>query len=108
MPKLTFVEPSGTIRVVEDANSKTLMEAARAGDVTGILAQCGGSCACGTCHVHIADEWLDKVGNPSVMEAELLLIATNHQANSRLACQVKLNPTLDGLLVYVPPGRPNA
>ncbi|MDB5714807.1 MAG: ferredoxin [Sphingomonadales bacterium] len=106
MLRLTFIEPDGTSHVVDGDGYSTLMEAATAAGVAGILAQCGGGCSCGTCHVHIAPEWVERVGWPSTMESDMLSIASHRRPNSRLACQIRLRLQMDGLSVSVPPSQP--
>jgi len=70
--------------------------------VPGIDADCGGACACATCHVYIAPEWVERVGAPNEMEVDMLDFAFDVRENSRLSCQVKLTEELDGLMVTVP------
>lgn len=101
MPQVTFIERDGTTHVVDAEIGTTLMEAARGGNVAGIVAECVGACACATCQVLIADAWWDKVGAPSEDEAAMLEFAENVQPNSRLSCQIKVSEVLDGLSVSV-------
>jgi 2Fe-2S ferredoxin len=103
--KVTFVQTDGVERKIEDAKDGwSLMEVARANDVAGILADCGGGCACATCHVYVDPEWAAAVGAPDELEAEVLdMVSDVRQATSRLSCQVKLTPALDGIKVTVAP-----
>lgn len=89
--------PSGETRVFTAKVGATLMEAAVDNDVEGIIGECGGSCACATCHVRLAPDWFNRVGPPSEMESNTLYLRTHRQPTSRLACQILLTPALDGL-----------
>jgi 2Fe-2S ferredoxin len=100
--KVTFIESDGTVRAVEGEEGSTLMETAIRNDVPGIVAECGGACACATCHVHVAEEWKAAVGDPSPMEEDMLDFASDVRPTSRLSCQIRLRPELDGLVVHVP------
>lgn len=102
MPKITFIDVGGTSRAVEAPAGWTVMEAAVKNNVPGIEAECGGACACATCHVYVDDAWLDKVGTPDPMEADMLDFASDLKENSRLSCQIKVTPTIDGLVVHTP------
>ena len=100
---VTLVQRDGEEVVIEDAViGDTLMETARAHNVDGILGDCGGGCSCATCHVYVEPEWLDIVGPPNEIETSTLdLVAHVMQDNSRLGCQIKIAPELDGLRVAV-------
>jgi 2Fe-2S ferredoxin len=102
---VTFVEDSGTVRTIENIGpNQSLMEVGRSNGVEGILADCGGACACATCHVYVDPEWLDRVGAPDEIEAEMLdMVSDLHRPNSRLSCQIRLGQDLDGLKVMVAP-----
>jgi len=102
MVKVTFIDAAGTARVVEGEAGATLMETAIHHDVPGIEAECGGACACSTCHVYIDETWREKVGAPSPMEEDMLDFAYGVQPNSRLSCQIKLTEEFDGLIVRTP------
>jgi ferredoxin, 2Fe-2S len=102
MSKITFMQPDGTAQVVEAAPGLTVMEAAKLNSVAGIDAECGGACACATCHVYVDAAWQAAVGKPSAMEEDMLDFAFDVQDASRLACQIKVTPELDGLVVRVP------
>jgi 2Fe-2S ferredoxin len=71
-------------------------------NVPGIDADCGGACACATCHVYVDDAWLGKAGTPSAMESSMLSFAENVESSSRLSCQIKITDALDGLTVRLP------
>lgn len=100
--RVTCVQADGVVRVLDDIEpGQSLMEVARARGVVGILGDCGGTCACATCHVHVDPQWLAVVGGPDDIEDALLDMVENRTANSRLSCQIKLRPELDGLKVTV-------
>jgi 2Fe-2S ferredoxin len=102
MVKITFIDAAGTARPVEGEVGSTVMETAIKNGVPGIEAECGGACACSTCHVYIDDAWRDRVGAPSPMEEDMLDFAFEVQPNSRLSCQIKVSEELDGLTVRTP------
>jgi 2Fe-2S ferredoxin len=80
----------------------TLMEVAVKNSVPGIDADCGGACACATCHVYVREDWFDKTGNREEMEEDMLDFAFDVRDNSRLSCQIKISDAIDGLIVDVP------
>lgn len=102
MAKITYIEHSGTEHVVEAEPGMTVMEAAVKNSVPGIEAECGGACACATCHVYVDPAWKDKVGAREDMEEDMLDFAFEVEDNSRLSCQIKVTAELDGLVVKVP------
>lgn len=102
MPKITFIEHDGTVHDVDAEPGETVMEAAMRGAVSGIVAECGGSCTCATCHIYVDETWLAKTGERSLEEDEQLDNAYDVRANSRLSCQIKMSQELDGLLVRTP------
>jgi ferredoxin, 2Fe-2S len=102
MPKVTFIEHDGTLHDVEADLGETVMEAAMRGSVAGIVAECGGSCTCATCHIYVDEAWLAKTGERSLEEDEQLDNAYDVRPNSRLSCQIKMSEELDGLLVRTP------
>ncbi|MET0168824.1 MAG: 2Fe-2S iron-sulfur cluster-binding protein [Aliihoeflea sp.] len=102
MTKLTFVAFDGTRFDVEADNGSTVMENAIKAGVPGIEAECGGACACATCHVYVDEEWSAKVGTPQVMEEDMLDFAYDVRPTSRLSCQIRVSDELDGLSVHVP------
>ncbi len=102
MPKITYVDSSGTERTVEGKNGMTVMETAIKHNIPGIDADCGGACACATCHVYVDPAFADRVGKPSAMEQSMLDFAENVKETSRLSCQIKIREELDGLRVTTP------
>ena len=102
MPKITFVQPDGTKQTVESKVGATVMEAAKLNRIPGIEAECGGACACATCHVYVDDAWREKAGSPSEMEEDMLDFAFDVREASRLSCQIKVTDELDGLVLHVP------
>jgi ferredoxin, 2Fe-2S len=102
MAKITFIQPDGSQQVVEAEPGMTVMEAARKHLVAGIEAECGGACACATCHVYVDEAWRAKAGGPSEMEEDMLDFAFEVREASRLSCQIKVTGELDGLIVRVP------
>jgi 2Fe-2S ferredoxin len=102
MAKVTYIQHDGTETVIDVKTGLTVMEGAVKNNVPGIDADCGGACACATCHVYVKDEWLDKTGSKSAMEESMLDFAEGVEANSRLACQIKMTDALDGLVVTLP------
>jgi 2Fe-2S ferredoxin len=102
MPRIVFVEPDGGRRELQAPLGVTLMEVARQNNVRGVVAQCGGACACATCHVYIDPAWLAKLEPREEMEEGMLELAWEPRDNSRLSCQIHITPALDGLVVTVP------
>jgi 2Fe-2S ferredoxin len=102
MPKITYIDAAGTSRTVGGEVGATVMETAIKNGVPGIEAECGGACACATCHVYIEEAWREKVGPPSAMEEDMLDFGYDVRANSRLSCQIKVRDELDGLVVRTP------
>lgn len=102
MVKITFIQPDDSQQVVESEPGMTLMEAAKLHNVPGIEAECGGACACATCHVYVDEGWRDKTGSPSQMEEDMLDFAFDVRESSRLSCQIKLTDEFDGIVVRVP------
>ncbi|MDF1854784.1 2Fe-2S iron-sulfur cluster-binding protein [Pseudooceanicola sp.] len=103
MAKITYIEHNGTEHVVEVANGMTVMEGARDNGIPGIEADCGGACACSTCHVYVDPAWVDKLPSKGDMEEDMLDFAFEPDpARSRLTCQLKVSDALDGLIVQMP------
>lgn len=102
MAKITYIEHDGTPHEVEAENGLTVMEAAIRNMVPGIDADCGGACACATCHVYVDQAWTERTGERSSMEESMLDFASEVQDNSRLSCQIKVSDALDGLVVRLP------
>lgn len=102
MVLIRFISPDGHAHTVDGAEGLSLMEVAVRNGIEGIVAECGGSCACATCHVYIAPDWLSAVGHASGSEAELLEFVRLRADASRLSCQIRLHAALDGLVVHLP------
>lgn len=102
MTKITYVDHTGEERVIEATNGETVMETAIKNSIPGIDADCGGACACATCHVYIDEAFMPTVGTPEDMEQSMLDFAENVQANSRLSCQITVSDELEGLKVTTP------
>jgi 2Fe-2S ferredoxin len=102
MPKITYVQPDGKQQTVEAENGLTVMEVAKKNMIDGVEAECGGACACATCHVYVDAAWREKVGKPSAMEEDMLDFAFDVREESRLCCQIKVTDALDGLVLRVP------
>lgn len=102
MPRITFVSFDGAERTVEAPAGATAMEVAVKNRVPGIDAECGGACACATCHVYVDEAWQAAVGEPAPMEEDMLDYAFDVRPSSRLSCQITLTPALDGLVLRLP------
>jgi len=102
MAKITYVEHDGTEHVLDLKPGLSLMEGAVKNNVPGIDADCGGACACATCHVYVDEAWRETIGPPLDMEQSMLDFAENVEPSSRLSCQVKVSDALDGLIVRLP------
>lgn len=102
MAKITFIQPDGSAETVEGDPGMTVMETAKKHLVAGIEAECGGACACATCHVYVDDQWRERAGKPSEMEEDMLDFAFDVRESSRLSCQIKVTDDLDGLIVRIP------
>ncbi|MGK2914899.1 MAG: 2Fe-2S iron-sulfur cluster-binding protein [Porticoccaceae bacterium] len=105
MTKIIYVEHNGTERAIDVKNGLSLMEGAVRNLVPGIDGDCGGECACATCHVFVEPAWLDKLPAMSEMENAMLDLVEDRSERSRLACQIKASPALDGLVVHTPLGQ---
>jgi len=102
MPKITYIEHSGTPHTVDVPVGLTVMEGAVNNNIPGIDADCGGACACSTCHVYVNPEWVAKLPAREDMEVDMLDFAFEPNERSRLTCQIKVTPALDGLVVQMP------
>jgi 2Fe-2S ferredoxin len=102
MPKVTYIDAAGASRTVDAQIGATVMETALRAAVPGIEAECGGACACATCHVYVSPDWTAIVGKPSQMEEDMLDFASDVRPSSRLSCQIKVTSQLDGLVVTTP------
>jgi ferredoxin, 2Fe-2S len=102
MVKITFIDSEDTSRTVDAEVGATVMETAIKNGVPGIEAECGGACACATCHVYIEEAWRPKTGEASPMEEDMLDFGFDVRPSSRLSCQIKVSDDLDGLVVRTP------
>jgi 2Fe-2S ferredoxin len=102
MVSITYIQPDGRHVAVEAKAGMSLMEAAVKNNVPGIEAQCGGACACATCHVYVEESWQTAAGEPEMMERSMLEFAAHPGPGSRLACQITLTDALNGLVVRIP------
>lgn len=102
MPRVTFIAFDGSSRTVEAPEGATAMEAAVRNQVPGIDAECGGACACATCHVYVDEAWQAVTGEPAPMEEDMLDFASDVRPTSRLSCQIVLSAKLDGLVLRTP------
>ena len=102
---ITMTDANGVTRTISDATTGiTLMEVSKQNGVEGVLGNCGGGAACGTCHVYVDADWLERLPAPDSIEADMLeMLEDTRQDNSRLGCQIRLTDTLDGLTVTVAP-----
>ena len=107
MPKITYIEHNGREHRVEVPDGLSVMRGAVDNNIPGIDADCGGECACATCHVYVDEAWLAKIGTPAArsQEASMLSFAALAQPNSRLSCQIAVSDALDGLVVRLPEGQ---
>jgi 2Fe-2S ferredoxin len=103
MTKITYIEHDGTEHAVDVPDGLSVMEGAVRYTVPGIDGDCGGACACATCHVYIDDAWKDRVTPMNELERDMLDFAFDVNENSRLSCQIKISPALEGLVVRTPP-----
>jgi 2Fe-2S ferredoxin len=102
MVKITYIEWSGEPHTVDGKLGQSVMEAAVKNAVPGIAADCGGSCACGTCRVYVDEAWRSRTGEASDMEQAMVEFSNDQTPNVRLSCQMKITKDLDGLVVRMP------
>jgi 2Fe-2S ferredoxin len=102
MPTIIFIEASGRRHEVQQKIGETVMRAATDHEVPGIVAQCGGSCSCATCHGFVDDAWLGRLPPAQPDESSLIEGLLDAQVNSRLTCQITITPELDGLVINIP------
>lgn len=103
MPRITYIEFGGRQHVIDLPNGVSVMEGARDNGILGIRADCGGACACSTCHVYVDPGWMDRLPTPGPMEEDMLDFAYQPDpARSRLTCQLRVSDDLDGLVVSMP------
>ena len=105
MAKITYIEHDGTEHTVDVKTGLSVMEGAIKHNVPGIDADCGGACACATCHVYVDPAWLDATGARTEMEQGMLGFAATAQRNSRLSCQIVMCDALDGIVLRLPDGQ---
>ncbi len=104
MPDISFIQPDGSVHGLEAPEGVSLMQVATGAGIAGIVAECGGSAICATCHVYVDQEWFDKLPPPSDDEEDLLYSTLDKKPNSRLSCQILLNEDLDGMRVTLAKG----
>ena len=102
MIRIRYVDHDTAERFVEVDSGVSLMEAAVRNGVVAIEGECGGACACATCHIYVPDEWRGLTGEPSEHETMMLEFGTDVDARSRLGCQIKITPEMDGMTVLTP------
>lgn len=102
MPSITFISHDGQVTEINATAGATLMQEAVSHGIAGIVGECGGACACATCHCYIDAAWLDRIGQPGRAEKDMLEFVVEPAANSRLGCQVTISDALDGALVRLP------
>jgi len=102
MPKITYIEHNGKQHILEVSNGLSVMEGAVQNNIPGIDADCGGSCACATCHVYVEEKWFNKLPKKEVTEEDMLDMAFEPNKFSRLSCQLTVSDELDGLVVKMP------
>ncbi len=102
MPKITYIEHNGKSHSLDVENGLTVMEGAVQNNIPGIDADCGGGCACATCHVYVDEKWLNKLPKKEPSEQDMLDLAIEPTSSSRLSCQIIVSDELDGLVVKMP------
>ena len=102
MPKINYLEHGGKKHTIEVANGLTVMEGAIQNNIPGIDADCGGACACATCHVYVDEKWFNKLSKSEEGEQDMLDMAYEPKKNSRLSCQISVSDEIDGLTVTTP------
>ena len=101
MAKITYITPAGERHEVDVENGYSVMEGAINNDINGIVAECGGACACATCHSYVDAAWTDKIPSMDDMEDSMLDAAFERKDNSRLTCQIEMSDALDGIVIHV-------
>jgi 2Fe-2S ferredoxin len=102
MPRVTFIQHDGAEQTLDVEPGQSVMQAAMSNSVSGIIADCGGSCSCATCHVYVDEAWRNRLPPQSQAEKDMVECALHVQENSRLSCQIKVVDELDGLVVRIP------
>jgi 2Fe-2S ferredoxin len=107
VPKVNYVGQAGQESVIDAVTGESVMATAVKNGVAGIIGECGGNASCATCHVWVREEFLTLLGEPDELEEDLLEMAVSERRDgSRLSCQIKVSPELDGLTVEIPPVQP--
>ena len=101
MPKVIYITPDEARHEVEVENGYSIMEGAINNNIDGIVAECGGACACATCHSYVDPAWTDKIPAMDDMEDSMLDAAFERKDNSRLTCQIEMSDDLDGIVIHV-------
>jgi 2Fe-2S ferredoxin len=102
MTKIIYIDSTGQSRTAEGEEGSTVMETALRNNIPGIEAECGGACACATCHVYVDEAWVSKLPKAEQMEEDMLDFAFDVRPTSRLSCQIRIRADLDGLTVTTP------
>ncbi len=102
MPKITYIDSTGSQKIIDVANGLSVMEGAVQNNIPGIDADCGGGMACATCHVYVKEEWFNKLPKTEDAEQDMIDMAFEPKKNSRLSCQIIVTDELDGLVVTTP------
>lgn len=103
MPSVTYVESNGAEHMVDVPEGENVMRGALDNGVEGIVGECGGGLACATCHCYVDDGWADNLPPPDQMELDMLeCTSSERRPNSRLSCQIVMNPALDGIVIHLP------
>ena len=102
MPAVTYIQPDGSRTKLDVRIGQSVMDASVRANLPGIVAECGGSCSCATCHVYVDEAWIADIEPPTPDESDLLAFVPGQQATSRLSCQIIMEDSLDGLIVYTP------
>ena len=105
MPKITYIEHNGRQHTVDAPLGSTVMRGAVDNGIPGIDGDCGGQCACATCHVYVDPTWIAKTGPRTPTEESMLDFAAGTEPNSRLGCQIEITAAVDGLVVRMPEGQ---
>ena len=102
MPKITYIEHNGKSDTIDVPKELSVMEGAIQNNIPGIDADCGGACACATCHVYVDEKWFDKLKKKENAEQDMLDMAYEPNSFSRLSCQLTVIDELDGMVVKMP------
>ncbi len=101
MPKVVYITPDEMRHEVDVEAGYSIMEGAINNNIEGIVAECGGACACATCHSYVDQAWVDKIPSMDDMEDSMLDAAFERKDNSRLTCQIEMSDALDGIVIHV-------